>query len=88
LKTVRPEDLEVVRPETTCALERPRRKGLSKEPIDAIIEDLGRPSTVLNYDGIPWNNNNAEHAIKVFARLRRVLSGTSTKKGVEETSLS
>jgi transposase IS66 family protein len=40
--------------------------------------------TFLNYDGIPWNNNNAEHAIKAFARLRRVISGTSTKKGVEE----
>ena len=27
---------------------------------------------------------NAEHAIKAFARLRKVISGTSTKKGVEE----
>ena len=25
----------------------------------------------LNYDGIPWNNNNAEHAIKPFAYYRR-----------------
>src|SRR5260370_851721 len=26
--------------------------------------------TFLEHDGIPWNNNNAEHAIKAFARLR------------------
>ena len=37
--------------------------------------------TFLRYDGVPWNNNNAEHAIKAFARLRDVISGTSTKKG-------
>jgi len=40
--------------------------------------------TFLCYDGVPWNNNNAEHAIKAFARLRDVISGTSTKKGVDE----
>jgi predicted RecB family nuclease len=40
--------------------------------------------TFLGYDGVPWNNNNAEHAIKAFARLRDVISGTSTKKGVDE----
>jgi len=40
--------------------------------------------TFLDCDGVPWNNNNAEHAIKAFARLRKVISGTSTKKGVEE----
>jgi len=40
--------------------------------------------TFLNYDGVPWNNNNAEHAIKAFARLREVISGLSTKKGIEE----
>ena len=38
----------------------------------------------LHHDGVPWNNNNAEHAIKAFARLRHVISGTSTKKGIEE----
>ena len=40
--------------------------------------------TFLNYDGIPWNNNNAEHAIKAFARLRDVIAGSSTEKGIEE----
>jgi hypothetical protein len=40
--------------------------------------------TFLRYDGVPWNNNNAEHAIKAFARLRGVISGLSTKKGIDE----
>jgi hypothetical protein len=40
--------------------------------------------TFLNHDGVPWNNNNAEHAIKGFARLRRVIEGLSTPKGMEE----
>jgi hypothetical protein len=40
--------------------------------------------TFLSHDGVPWNNNNAEHAIKAFARLRDVISGTSTEKGIKE----
>jgi len=40
--------------------------------------------TFLEHDGVPWNNNNAEHAIKAFARLRRTMGGASTAKGMEE----
>lgn len=40
--------------------------------------------TFLNHDALPWNNNNAEHAIKAFARLRRAIGGLSTPKGVED----
>ena len=40
--------------------------------------------TFLDYDGVPWNNNNAEHAIKAFARLRNVIGGTSSEKGIHE----
>jgi hypothetical protein len=40
--------------------------------------------TFLNYDGVPWNNNNAEHAVKAFARVRHVVGGASTEKGLEE----
>jgi predicted RecB family nuclease len=40
--------------------------------------------TFLDHDGIPWNNNNAEHAIKAFVRLRNVIGGTSTAKGLRE----
>jgi hypothetical protein len=40
--------------------------------------------TFVDYDGIPWNNNNAEHAIKAFARLRVVIGGTSTEDGIHD----
>lgn len=39
--------------------------------------------TFLNYDGVPWNNNNAEHAVRAFTRLRNVIN-TSTPKGTRE----
>jgi hypothetical protein len=37
----------------------------------------------LDYDGVPWNNNNAEHAVRAFTRLRNAI-GTSTPKGTRE----
>ena len=40
--------------------------------------------TFLNYDGIPWNNNNAEHSIKAFARLREFIESGATEKGIRE----
>jgi hypothetical protein len=39
--------------------------------------------TFLDYDGVPWNNNNAEHAVRAFTRLRNIMS-TSTPKGHRE----
>ena len=40
--------------------------------------------TFLDYDGVPWNNNNAEHAIKSFARIRRNVGANGTAKGIQE----
>jgi hypothetical protein len=40
--------------------------------------------TFLECDGIPWNNNNAEHAIKAFARLRDVIRGHCTTEALQE----
>ncbi len=40
--------------------------------------------TFLDYDGVPWNNNNAEHAIKAFALLRRNFSGVTTENGLRD----
>jgi len=40
--------------------------------------------TFLEYDGVPWNNNNAEHAIKAFARLRDVIRGHCTTEAVQQ----
>ena len=40
--------------------------------------------TFLSYDGIPWNNNNAEHAIKAFTRLRRIIAGLASPKSIDD----
>jgi predicted RecB family nuclease len=44
----------------------------------------GRLFTFLNYDGVPWNNNNAEHAVHHFAKLRRITDGTFTRSSIEQ----
>jgi hypothetical protein len=40
--------------------------------------------TFVNHDGVPWNNNNAENAVRAFAALRGVIRGSSTEKGLRE----
>jgi hypothetical protein len=40
--------------------------------------------TFLDYDDVCWNNTNAEHAIKVFARHRRTADGRFTVRSIEE----
>jgi hypothetical protein len=40
--------------------------------------------TFCDYDGIPWNNNNAEHAIKYFAKYRRLVNGRVTENGISD----
>lgn len=48
-----------------------------------IDKNKDRLFTFLDYDNVPWNNNNAEHAVRAFTRLRNVMS-TSTPKGTNE----
>ena len=40
--------------------------------------------TFLEHDGVPWNNNNAENAVKRFVFLRRLIGGSSTESGLKE----
>ena len=40
--------------------------------------------TFLKHDGVPWNNNNAEHAVKAFATLRSVIKGVTSEAGLRE----
>ena len=48
-----------------------------------IAKNRDKLFTFLDYDGVPWNNNNAEHAVRAFTRLRNAI-GTSTPKGHRE----
>jgi hypothetical protein len=40
--------------------------------------------TFLDYDGVPWNNNNAENSIKPFAKYRRLVRGRITESGLRD----
>lgn len=40
--------------------------------------------TFLDHDGVPWNNNNAEHAIKAFSALRDVIQGLTNERGIRD----
>jgi hypothetical protein len=40
--------------------------------------------TFLEHDGVPWNNNNAEHAIRRFVKHRRDTDGRYSEKPLKE----
>jgi hypothetical protein len=40
--------------------------------------------TFLQHDGVPWNNNNAEHAIHRFAYYRTISDGKMTELGLDD----
>ena len=40
--------------------------------------------TFLGHDGIPWNNNNAENAVKAFAYYREITDGQVTEEGLND----
>jgi predicted RecB family nuclease len=48
-----------------------------------IEKNRDRLFTFLDHDGVPWNNNNAEHAVRAFTRLRNVMI-TSTPRGTTD----
>src|SRR4029434_10972847 len=39
--------------------------------------------TFLRHDGVPWNNNNAEHAVKRFAYYREIADGYFSETGLQ-----
>jgi predicted RecB family nuclease len=56
----------------------------ARKIIERLQKNRNTMFTFLNFDDVPWNNNNAEHAIKAYASLRRVIEGTTTEKGLRE----
>ena len=44
--------------------------------VERLQKNRNKMFTFLDFDDVPWNNNNAEHAVKAFALLRRVIDGT------------
>lgn len=48
------------------------------------LKNEGKLFTFLDHDGVPWNNNNAEHAVKAFAYCRRVSDGQLRESGLSD----
>jgi hypothetical protein len=63
-------------------------QNISSEVADALRVRLTKYQnklfTFLKYDGIPWNNNNAEHAIKQFAYYRENTIGIMMESGLSD----
>jgi len=47
-------------------------------------KNRGKLFNFIKFDGIPWNNNNAENAIKSFAKYRRRAKGSIRQPGLED----
>jgi hypothetical protein len=60
--------------------------GFASEEAGKLVERLQKNHrkmfTFLDFDDVPWNNNNAEHAVKAFVTLRRVIDGSTTEEGL------
>src|SRR5712691_6862547 len=48
-----------------------------------LLKNRSKLFTFLDYDVVPWNNNNAEHAVRAFTRIRNTMA-TSTPRGTKE----
>ena len=51
---------------------------------DRLLKYQERLFTFVQFDGVPWNNNNAENAIKQFAYYRENCPGVMKQSGLED----
>lgn len=49
-----------------------------------LLKYRGKLFTFLDHDGVPWNNNNAENAIKAFASRRKSIGAPFTESGIRD----
>jgi hypothetical protein len=64
-----------------------RREFTSDESVkfvERLLKNRNKMFTFLDFDGVPWNNNNAEHAVKAFVTLRRVIDGVTSEEGLRD----
>jgi predicted RecB family nuclease len=79
------------KPRATTFLEDVASKTYSSEVMlryqKRIRKNATRLFTFLDHDTVPWNNNNAEHAIKYFAKFRELADGTFSERSLKEALL-
>ena len=57
---------------------------LARKAQERFRRNQGKLFTFLDHDDIPWNNNNAEHAVKAFAALRNLIEPHSTESSIRD----
>jgi hypothetical protein len=60
------------------------RSGLAIEYQERLTKNRQKLFTFLRHDSVPWNNNNAEHAIKHYALYREITDGQMTESGITD----
>jgi predicted RecB family nuclease len=65
------------------ACENPFKSEVAEKYRKRFLKYKDKLFTFLDYDGVPWNNNNAEHAVKHFARYRMISNGRMTANGLQ-----
>jgi len=60
------------------------RSEVTEKYCNRLLKGRDKLFTFLDHDGVSWNNNNAEHAVKAFVFMRKAIGGSSTKKGIAE----
>lgn len=58
------------------------KSDLAEQYQKRLVKNQDKLFTFLKHNGVPWNNNNAEHAIKSFAKYRRVSDGMLSENGL------
>ena len=65
-------------------LARPLRSESARALRDRLVKNRDKLFTFIRHDGVPWNNNNAENAIKRFAYYREGTVGTLKEAGLSD----
>jgi hypothetical protein len=51
------------------------------------VKNRSKLFTFLSHDSVPWHNNNAEHAIRAFAKLRDITRGSFTERTIKDDAI-
>jgi hypothetical protein len=60
------------------------RSGVAEILRERLLKYEAKLFTFLQYDGVPWNNNNAENALKQFVYYRERATGVMNEDGVND----
>jgi hypothetical protein len=63
---------------------RPFQSDVAQAYQERLTKNQEKLFTFLRHDSVPWNNNNAEHAVKHYAYYRKVSDGQMTESGLSD----